>query len=135
MKLIPIEEQAFAARILWDLLAERPETTSISHREMPTWTAHLSFIEHHEYRAWRFILTDEGIVGAIYLTMQNEIGIGVFKAHQRKGYATQAIIMLMTEYGPRRYLCNIAPGNDASRKMFEAMGFRHIQNTFELEAK
>jgi RimJ/RimL family protein N-acetyltransferase len=133
LKLIPIEEQAFAARILWDLLAERPAEASISHKEMPTWTAHLSFIEHHEYRAWRFILTEEGIVGAIYLTMNNEIGIGIFKAHQRKGYGTAAIMMLMTEYGPKKYLANISPRNPASRRMFEKLGFKFIQETLALE--
>ncbi len=135
MNLIPIEDRSDAAHILWDLLAERPSSANISHREMPSWTAHLAFTKAHGYRTWRLIETPHGIAGAIYLTMQNEIGIGIFKAFQRKGYATAAIMMLMTEYGPRKFLANIAPGNDASRKMFEAMGFKHIQNTFELEAK
>ena len=133
MKLIPIEDRSDAAHILWDLLAERPSAANISHREMPTWTAHEAFCKAHGYRTWRLIETPHGIVGAIYLTMQNEIGIGIFSWAQGKGYGPAAIKMLMEEYGPRVYLANISPRNPASRRMFEKMGFAHIQDTFALE--
>lgn len=134
MRLIPIEDRSDAAHILWDLLADRPSNANISHREMPTWTAHEAFCKAHGYRTWRLIETPHGIVGAIYLTMQNEIGIGIFKAFQRQGLATQAIMMLMTEYGPRAYYANVAPTNPDSRKMFEKLGFAHIQDTLRLHA-
>lgn len=129
MKLIPIEDRSDAAHILWDLLAERPANANISHREMPTWAAHEAFTKAHGYRTWRLIETPHGIVGAIYLTMQNEIGIGIFSWAQGQGYGPSAIKMLMEEYGPRRYLCNVAPGNEASRAMFEKLGFKHVQDT------
>lgn len=136
MKLIPVAtERPEHWRILWDLLSERPGHANISHREMPSWSAHVIFVHDHPYRAWNLIEVSGEIIGAIYLTMQNEIGIGIFKAHQGKGYGPAAIKRLMEEYGPRRFLANIAPGNEASRKVFEGMGFKHIQNTFELEAK
>lgn len=133
MKLITIESHKDAPRLLWDLLAERPDFANISHREMPSWTSHLAFISEHPYRDWRIITVNDEPVGAIYLTMQNEIGIGILKAHQRKGYATAAIMMLMTEYGPRRYLANVAPTNPASRRMFEKLGFKFIQETLALD--
>lgn len=129
MKLIPIEDRSDAAHILWDLLAERPATANISHREMPTWTAHEAFVKAHGYRTWRLIETPHGIVGAIYLTMQNEIGIGIFSWAQGQGYGPAAIMLLMTEYGPRRFLANVAPGNEKSRQMFEKLGFTHVQET------
>lgn len=134
MKLTPVEDRSDAAHILWDLLAERPANANISHREMPSWTAHTAFVSSHGYRTWRLIETPHGIVGAIYLTMQNEIGIGIFSWAQGQGYGPAAIKMLMEEYGPRKFVANVAPTNDASRKMFEAMGFKHVQNTFALEA-
>ena len=135
VKLIPISERQDAAHYLWDLLAERKPEQSISHREMPTWSAHENFVKHHPYRCWKLIETPHGIVGAIYLTMQNEIGIGIFSWAQGQGYGPSAIMLLMTEYGPRRFLANVSPSNEPSRKMFEALGFTHIQNTFSLEAK
>lgn len=131
MKLIPIHLRAETAlAILWDLLAERPDYANISHREMPNWTAHEHFVNHHPYRTWRLIEVENIPVGAIYLTTQNEIGIGILSAHQRKGYATAAIMMLMTEYGPKKFAANINPANTASIRMFERLGFRHVQNTY-----
>ncbi len=133
MKLIPVEDRSDAAHILWDLLAERPPNANIPHREMPSWTAHTAFVSSHGYRTWRLIETPNGIVGAIYLTMQNEIGIGIFSWAQGQGYGPAAIEMLIDEYGPKKYLANIAPGNEASIAMFEKLGFEHIQNTYALE--
>ena len=72
----------------------------------------------------------DGVVGAIYLTMNNEIGIGIFSWAQGQGYGPAAIMLLMTEYGPRRFLANVAPGNEVSRAMFEKLGFKHVQDTF-----
>ena len=130
MRLIPIEDRSDAAHILWDLLADRPSNANISHREMPTWTAHEAFCKAHGYRTWRLIETPHGVVGAIYLTMNNEIGIGIFSWAQGQGYGPAAIMLLMTEYGPRRFLANVAPGNEVSRAMFEKLGFKHVQDTF-----
>ena len=135
MKLIPIEDRSDAAHILWDLLAERPAAANISHREMPTWTAHENFVKHHPYRCWKLIETPHGIVGAVYLTMANEIGVGVFHWARGQMYGPKAIALLMDEYGPKKYLANIAPGNEASITMFEKLGFKHVQNTYTLEAK
>jgi len=70
-------------------------------------------------------------VGSIYLTRQREIGIGIFKDRRKKGYAMESIKMLMNKH-PGRFLANINPENDPSIKLFEGIGFKHIQNTYEL---
>ncbi len=45
-----------------------------------------------------------------------------------------AVLELIRLHGPRRYLANINPRNDASIAMFQGLGFTHIQNTYELPA-
>jgi len=147
MTLVDVYSAPEAARVLYDLLAEREPQTNISHKAMPTWDEHVRFVASKPYQAWYLLEVDDGnnsrtappqIVGAIYLTKPaakaragDEIGVFVFKAHRGKGYGKAAIKALMSQHGKRRYLANIAPGNAASIKLFDALGFRHIQNTYE----
>jgi RimJ/RimL family protein N-acetyltransferase len=156
MKLSPIAEREDAAQILWDLLAERMSEQSISHKKMPTWEEHLAFVElkkpkpvltstdanvdlapyflsGNEYQDWCLIQNSAGIVGAIYLTRQNEIGVSIFGEFQGHGCGKEAIRLLMQKHGPRRYLANINPENVHSQRVFESLGFEHVQNTLALE--
>ena len=147
MKLIPVDpsnERHLAG--LYDLLAERSPAQSISHKKMPTWDQHLAFVSvmdpadgdmYSSYLGWRLVEVDGVIVGSIYLTQRHEIGISIFKAHQRKGFGPEAVVLMMKEYahigGP--FYANINPANEASRKMFEKLGFKTIQHTLALEAE
>jgi RimJ/RimL family protein N-acetyltransferase len=149
VKLIPISERLDAAQILWDLLAERPKEASISHKKMPTLAEHLAFIAHHDpmaktamslgpfavYQDWCFIEEAVGIVGAIYLTNRNEIGVAIFKECQGRGFARDAIALLMMKHGERNYYANVAPENVASQRLWEKLGFKLIQHTYALEAE
>ena len=137
MKLIPVAKHRDAARVLWDLLEERTEDESISHKRMPTWGEHLDFILSNPYFAWYIIEVPDPLgpvkVGAIYLSRDDEIGISIYKQYRRRGFARQAIEMLMAKHEDcRRFLANINPKNAKSRALFEGLGFRHIQDTLEL---
>ena len=138
MELIPISEHPDSAKILYDLLAERTPEQSISHREMPSVEEHLAFVALAPYDAWYLIeCTVNGqleIVGSIYLTRANEIGIFIFRQHQGVGFGLLAVPLLMEMHGKRRYVANISPQNDASLRMFDMLGFRTIQHTLALDA-
>jgi len=127
--------------LLWNLLLERPQEANISHQHMPTWQQHYSFVTSNPYRAWYIIQGDQGPVGACYITMRNEIGIAILKAHQRKAYARRALQQLLTTHEPvpaspsqnhAKFIANIAPGNQASISLFTGLGAVHIQNTYQL---
>jgi RimJ/RimL family protein N-acetyltransferase len=138
MRLIDIDDYPDSARILYDLLAERPAEAAISHKVMPSYDEHLTFVAEHPYQAWYLleeVVGDEGtfIVGAVYLSAANEIGVAIFQRWARRGYGQHAVRCLMAKHGPMRYLANVAPANVPSRELFEGLGFRHIQNTFELQ--
>lgn len=140
MKLVPISERPDAAKILYQLLEERPEYANISHKKMPTWEEHLRHIAAHSpgqgphsHKDW-YIITDDGQpVGAIYLSCRNEIGVGVLKAYQSRGIGGLACWTTMMRHAPGLFLWNVNPNNERSIAFAEEMGFRLIQETYALE--
>lgn len=131
MKLIDVYDDERAGDILWRLLSERTPEQSISHRAMPSPAQHRAFIASRPYLAW-YLVEDQGqIRGACYLSQQREIGVFIFKG--MRGYGRRAVRLLM-ETHPGRFLANVNPENIASARLFESVGFRHVQDTYEYAA-
>lgn len=109
---------------------------------MPTIEQHRQFVHRRPYRYWYLIENEEGErVGYISATHRNEIGIVLLKEHRRKGYGSEAVMEFMRLHEPepaisseRRgsWLANVNPDNAASRAMFERLGGKLIQVTYEL---
>ena len=130
MTLIDVYDDTMTnAVLLWQLLAERTPEQSISHRDMPTADRHAAFVRSRPYRHW-YVIEDAGsLVGACYITHQDEIGIGILHAHKRQGHGRAAVLELMRRH-PGRLLANINPANAASRSLFEGLGFGLVQVTY-----
>lgn len=120
-------------RVLYDLLAERAPEQSISHRSMPAWRQHVDFVVSEPYTAWYVIEEHAELVGAVYLSKLDEIGISVFRSHRGRGYACDAIHLLMKAHPRDRYLANINPANEASASLFTSLGFKLAQHTYAKE--
>jgi RimJ/RimL family protein N-acetyltransferase len=136
MTLVNINSRPDAAVILYDLLAERGPEQSISHRSMPSWEAHIAFMRSKPYIGWFLIDEEPGIVGAIYLSKQYEIGVAIFKKHQRKGFGRAAVIEIMKRYpAVKRFLWNANPHNKASIAMCKSLGFAPLQVTYALDMR
>jgi RimJ/RimL family protein N-acetyltransferase len=133
MNLISIYERPDRHALLYQLLSERDEAVNISHRAMPCWGDHVRYVESNPHEAWYFIC-DPDPVGACYLSKSNEIGVFVFHNHQKRGYGRAAVKALMEKHGGRRYIANINPRNDPSQFLFKNLGFKLVQNTYELVA-
>jgi hypothetical protein len=118
--------------ILYELLKERTPEVSISHKCLPSFDNHVKFIDSKPYKHW-FFITKPDVVGAIYLTPSNEIGVFVFKKYRRSGYATWAVNELIERSKQTKFLANINPENKISQKLFKKFGFKHIQNTYSKE--
>lgn len=130
--LLPVMWSEHDMRLLYDLLAERTPEQSISHKDMPTWEAHRAFVGSRPYAHWYLIYVPRvRIVGSIYLTHQREIGVSIFRAHQRKGHGRAAVLELMRLH-PGRFLANVNPANAASRKLWESLGGKLLQVTYDL---
>jgi RimJ/RimL family protein N-acetyltransferase len=132
VKLVDAYTEHGAMPLLYDLLAERPAEANISHRKMPALVEHARFFASRPYTEWYLIEVDGEYVGAIYLTVDDEIGVSIFKSYWGRGYAPAAISLLMKAHPRERYLANVAPGNARSARMFQCLGFKALQHTYEL---
>lgn len=142
MRLIPVDPaNEEHLRVLYDLLAERTPEQSISHREMPTWEEHRRHVasKMHDYAAgrhkdWCLIQNAAGIVGAVYLTNNKEIGISIFREFQRHGFGPAAVRMMMEKHALKMAIANVNPANHPSIAMFEKrFNAKLIQFTYEIE--
>ena len=131
MRLVDVYSAPEAPELLYKLMEERTPEVNISHRELPDWDTHLAFVASRPYDAWYMIETDDVFVGAIYLSKMCEIGVFVFAEHRGQGHGKRAVKMLMEKHPRERFLANINPANTDSIAFFRALGFRHIQNTYE----
>ena len=130
MKLKPVSKSDY--RFLYDLLMERNPRANISHKKMPTYNEHVSFVSAKPYSKWYVILYRVNKVGSIYLTSQNEIGIFIKKSFQNKQIGNIALRKLIQKNPKKRYLANVNPQNKKSICFFKNNGFKLIQYTFEL---
>ena len=132
MNLVDVYNLPDAPSVLYRLLAERTPEVNISHQETPSWDEHCVFVASRPYAAWYLIENEGDLVGAVYLTRKDEIGIFIFFDHQGCGHGRRAVLALMGHHPRERYLANINPANGRSIAFFYSLGFRHIQKeTYE----
>ena len=131
MKLESVYKHGKSLDLLYNLLSERTVEQSISHKSMPTYAEHMVFVSSRPYHVWYIIKVDEVPVGSVYISKQREIGIFIFKEHQGKGYAEEAVKIVMEKW-PGKFLANVNPLNEPSHKLFQKLGFKPIQVTYAL---
>ena len=134
IRLADVYRSKDAVKVLYALLAERETRVNISHRRMPSIRGHRAFIVSRPYKAW-YLVRDlsGGPLGGVYLSRRDEIGVFIFKKFRGKGYGEEAVRLLMRKHAAvKRFLANINPKNRRSVRFFNALGFKHVQNTYEL---
>jgi len=141
LKEVSIEDSEILYELLKERSTENDEYINISHRQLPSYKKHLAFIQTRPYAIWNLIMDGKEPIGSISLTWRNEIGIVLFKKHRGEGYGKMALSLFLDTYKPLpavpserngNFLANINPKNKASITLFQSVGFKHIQNTYEL---
>ena len=136
LRLVNVYTRKDAVSVLYALLKEREARMNISHRRMPTLSEHARFVRLKPYKTWDLILSGDEIMGAVYLSKQNEIGLFIFRKYRGCGIGKKALELLMKKHKKvTRFLANINPKNRPSIDFFKNQGFFHIQNTYELHKK
>ena len=141
MRLVDVAREPQSDIILWHLISERQgeNPTNISFK-MPTWEKHKKFVANPPYAHWCLINVEGKYIGYVSATKRNEIGIVLFKRHRGKGYGPKAVQLFMKTHAPLpavaserrgRFIANINPSNENSIRMFEKLGFKRIQVTYE----
>ena len=141
MRLIPVRDNLKAYDVLYELLAERPRIAWISHGVMPSRAEHDRFVTSHPYLHWYLIEADWIYVGAIEANDRNEIGIAILERYQHNGYGAEAFRRFREMHRPLpavkavrsgHWLANIATGNEGSKVFFGKLGFKKVQETWQL---
>lgn len=131
--------------LTYKLLIDRKLCESISHQKMPSMDDHIRFVRRKPYQHW-FAISDpvwsmKSLIGAIYATHRNEIGIAILPIFRSHGIATDALTKFMEmsdplpavpAVRPGYYVANINPANIASIRLFEKFNATHIQNTYRI---
>ena len=123
---------------LYQLLSDRPH--QISHRQMPTFEEHATFVQNNLYRVWYIVHEDEHMVGSVYLTDQNTIGINI-DDRRVETLLSVVIAKIKADFDPlpavksMRAGCfsiNVAPTNKPLLNALHNEGFPVSQICFEL---
>jgi len=131
MRTVAPEDYAF----LYQVMRERMEepTTNISHTAMPTHDEHVSFLSSQPYSAHYIVELNGFDVGVGYLTKADEIGVYIKPDYRGQGVGKKTVVAVMLMNPRKRYLANINPLNERSKKLFAGMGFGLLQETYELK--
>jgi RimJ/RimL family protein N-acetyltransferase len=122
-----------ALEILYCQLKGRPPEANISHHKMPSLREHIHFVDSRPYNTWHLVYDGEELIGQVYVTRQFELGIFVEEKHRRKGYGKAIVGWVLKSKLAPGILANVAPGNAASQKFFESLGFKVCQWTYRWE--
>ncbi len=111
----------------------------ISHRDLPDYAAHRTFVLKHPYRVW-YLLGDGGrLVGTLYVLSSNFIGISTLPGEE--GHVASALDQVIARHRPLpaipsvragHYGINVAPGNATLVAELERYGARLAQVTYAL---
>lgn len=150
IRLVDVYSVKRSPEFLLRLLAERPPQANISHGKLPTLQEQRKFMFSRPYRSW-FLVEREGngvwdgaYVGAVYCTNRNEVGIAILQVYQRCGYARAALEALMYQLKPLKavpafrpgyYVAHVAPGNEPSHALFQALGGQVVASTYALRGE
>lgn len=133
------------AQSLYEILKSRSTEAdphiNISHRALPAYAKHLAFVRSHPYRSWYFVKVDGLVAGSVNVTKLNEVGIVLLPDYRGRGIGKQALQMLLARSKPLpaipshrvgRFVAHINPSNERSIRLFTGLGFKHVQNTYQL---
>ena len=109
---------------------------------MPNYEEHSQFVINNPYRYWYFIVSNNAIVGTVYVTYENNIGINISKRNHNKiipevikkiQEKTTPLPAVKSVRGDGFYL-NVSSGNFGTIRMLKQKGYMLIQHTFKISS-
>ena len=126
---------------LYGMLMMREPHMNISHRSMPLYVDHWTYIKESTH--WWWLISPPWFgkdcalpwIGNCYLTRRGEVGIFLMAEYRGQGFGKNVLAQLedwwAREGNGQPILANIAKANDYSQAWFEKRGYGLLQRTFE----
>lgn len=121
-------------KFLYALLGQRKPYQNISHKEMPTYEGHVHFVKSRPYKQWYVCVVKNNLIGSIYITKLNEIGLFLDENWIGLGYGTIMLDMLF-KINPsiQVFKANISPLNSHSIAFFANRGFKYAGQLLNID--
>ena len=125
-------------KILYKILAEK--TFSISHESLPPLEEHKNFVKNNPYRKWYLIKKTNHIIGSIYISNENIIGINI--PNGKSNEYVHSIKLIIKKHPPldpiksvrsKSYCINTNPKNKNLINALGILNMEHIENTYRLK--
>ena len=130
-------KKSASVRTLYELLKVR--NFSISHEKLPSFEEHEKFVKSHPYRQWWLVQENSKLIGSVYLTNDNAIGINLIEEDQRIYYGILEKIIhentplpQIPSVRPKFFYVNVAPENLALKDALSKMGAKHTQCSYRI---
>jgi hypothetical protein len=101
-KVIGTDEQI---EILYNHLKNR--NCSISHKSLPRYQDHITFVKNHPYCYWAMVLEDNLPVGAVYLQTNNSIGLNLLQPTRH--VVSEVLRHIRENFEPAKEIRSIIP--------------------------
>ena len=138
LKLIKIDFSDHHKKELFKLLQER--NFSISHNKDVSYKQHSKFVDNHPYRAWFLIEFSNLIIGSIYISTDNSLGIDL---SSKNLIQIQGVLnILFKKYKPLKginsvrnkfFFINVSEKNNNLKQALKRLGYSPIQISYQLK--
>jgi len=126
-----------SVRALYELLKVRK--FSISHQKLPSFEEHEEFVKSHPYRQWWLVLENSKLIGSVYLTYDNAIGINLIEEDKRIYFGILEKIIHenkplppIPSVRPKFFYVNVAPENLILKETLAKLGAKHTQCSYRI---
>ena len=123
---------------LYIQLKER--THSISHKRMPSYKEHESFVNNHPYREWLIVKNAVRALGNVYIQYNNSVGLNIDYS-VTSGQIYNILKFVYREISPLpaipskrfgEFFLNIPSSNTTLQRKLSKLGFIEVERTFVL---
>lgn len=130
---VPTIEQI---EILYGQLEERLH--SISHKVMPSFDDHSTFVRNHPYRKWVIVKNKKKVIGNVYIQFDNSISLhlepsdnfGLFREAMSQVYGLYSPLPAEPSVRFGEFFFRVPSGDHILQENLSKLGFGEVERTF-----
>jgi len=132
-KVIPTTEQI---ETLYSQLEKRSQ--NISHKLMPSFKEHATFVRNHPYREWMIIKFRKRAIGNAYIQFDNSIGLHLVSPEDFEQFV-EILNLIYRSYSPLpakpsvrigEFFLRVPSDNHKLQERLIGLGFHEVERTF-----